>query len=133
MAAFKVTSKGRKHCFGKSLSLEIRDSIIDVMVEEGGDIGSGFFPGSYNAIADRFKVSDFAVRKLWKQVCCERKLEPIKHQTGNPAHIKEEDLQLIETIKTEKPSTSYKKIKEALEQYCMIDWWDVDNSNWARC
>lgn len=121
MATLEVTSKGRKYQRGKPLSLELRDCIIDTIIDEGGDIASGYFPGSYKAVGERFKVSDFVVRKLWKQVCSDRRLETIKHQTGNPARLKHEDLQLIETIKTVKPSTSYEKIKEEVERYCTVD------------
>lgn len=91
------------------------------MVDQGGDIGSCYFPGSYKAVRDRFKVSDFVVRKLWKQICNEQVLEPTKHKSGNPAHLKHDDLQFIETIKTVKPSISYQTIKEDIEQYCTVD------------
>ena len=46
---------------------------------------------------------------------------PSEKKSGNPSHLKPEDLQLMEFLKKEKPSLPYKSIKEVHENYSTLD------------
>ena len=53
-----VSQKGRSSSYhkGKSLQNDLRSLIIDEIVEEGGDIVTGFFPGNLANVARKFKL-----------------------------------------------------------------------------
>ena len=46
---------------------------------------------------------------------------PEKNKSGNPSHLKREDVELIDFLKKEKPSKTYKSIKEDLDTYCTLE------------
>ena len=47
----EVNKQGRTYQRGKALSDEVHSMIIDEFVENGGDIRTGYFPGSFDNIA----------------------------------------------------------------------------------
>jgi len=120
MAGYSVSRKGRTYWRGQSLDEDLRTNIIDVIISEGGDLASGLFPGQYKDIADRYRVSASFVAKQWKQVCNTGEHKPPKNKSGNPPHLKPEDVELVEFLKVEKPSKTYKSIKEDIDHYCML-------------
>ena len=119
--AYSVNRKGRSLIRGKAIDESLRGSIIDSIILEGGDPASGFFPGRYSDVADRFRVSNQFVSKLWQNFCTTGEHLPSKKKSGNPSHLKPEDIQLMEFLKKEKPSLPYKSIKEVLENYSTLD------------
>ena len=119
--AYSVNRKGRSLIRGKAIDESLRGSIIDSIIVEGGDPASGFFPGRYSDVADRFRVSNQFVSKLWQHFCTTGEHLPPKKKSGNPSHLKPEDIQLVEFLKKEKPSLPYKSIKEVLENYSTLD------------
>lgn len=118
---FGVTKKGRTYVRGKALTTELRIALIDEIMSRGGDMATGNFPGSFNDIANQFKLCSDTVRKIWNQVCLQGSVEPKKSQTGNVAHLKEEDIQLIELLKREKASCNYSTILEEVNNCCVVD------------
>ena len=105
---------------GKSIDKSLRGS-LDSIIAEGGDPASAFFPGRYSDVADRFRVSNQFVSKLWQNVSTTGEHLPSKKKSGNPSHLKPEDVQLMEFLKKEKPSLPYESIKEVLENYSTLD------------
>ena len=69
MAGFSVRKKGRSFIRGKSVDDDVRGSIIDSIIAEGGDPVSGYFPGQLKEVADRYRVTSPFVSKLWKSFC----------------------------------------------------------------
>ena len=63
------------------------------MLEAGGDSTNGYFPGKWEDIGTKHKVYG---------------------KTGNPSKLGQGELNLIEAMKTQNPSVSYKVIKENL-------------------
>ena len=61
------TNTGRSYIPGKALSENIRRSIIDTIVQNGGDHISGFFGDKYYDVA----------RKFCKQTVCKERVEKI--------------------------------------------------------
>jgi hypothetical protein len=67
-----VSKRGRTFENGKSLSIDIRRSIINEIVLGGpGDIITGYFPGTYEAVATKFRFARSTVRKVWNRFCDE--------------------------------------------------------------
>jgi hypothetical protein len=120
-ALYKISSKGRTFVRGKALGEETRSAIVDKIISLGGDIATGFFPGSFTEVADTFQVWPESVRKVWRLVCSEGNVTPRPRKTGNPAHIKPEDVELVEFLKRERPSISYPSIKDKLEIFSDIE------------
>ena len=100
--AYSLNSKGRTLIGGKSIDESLRGSILDSIIAEGGDPASGFFPGRYSDVADRFRVSNQFVSKLWQNFCTTGEHLPSKKKSGNP-------------------SLPYESIKEVLENYSTLD------------
>ena len=121
MARYSVNSKGRTFIRGKSLGESLRANIIDDMVAEGGDPASGYFAGEYKQVADRYRVTGPFVSKLWRTFCETGSHLPEKKKSGNPSHLKPEDVEMINFLKKEKPSKTYKSIKEDLDTYCTLE------------
>ena len=66
--AYYVSRAGRVHERGKALNEDLRRNIIQDHVEEkGGDLVSGYFPGSFSEIALKNRPIYNTVRKIWKQ------------------------------------------------------------------
>lgn len=119
--AFSVNSKGRSYYQGKSIDESLRGSVIDSIMAEGGDPASGFFPGKFSDVANRFRVSTQFVSKLWQNLCATGDHLPSKKLSGNPSHLKPEDIELMEFLKQEKSSLPYKLVKDVLENYSTLD------------
>ena len=64
MAGFSVSKNGRSFIRGKSIGDDVRGSIIDSIIAEGGDPVSGYFTGQFKEVADRYRVTGPFVSKL---------------------------------------------------------------------
>ena len=53
---YSVNGKRQNLIHGTSIDESLRGSILDSIIAEGGDPASGFFPGRYLDVADRFRV-----------------------------------------------------------------------------
>lgn len=117
----KVNKCGRTYNPGEAIGESLRASIIDRMLLDGGDPATGFFGGRFKDIGDCFGVSAPFVSKLWKTFCLQGDHMPQKRSSGNPSHLKPEDVQLVEFLKKEKPSATLASIKETVENYCNLN------------
>ena len=106
--------KGRFHYRGKSLSSELKGEIIDSILEAGGDSTTGYFPGKWDHIGTKYKVYGKTVKDLWQTFVSTGDVQGDSKPKGNSRKLGQGELNLIEAMKTQKPSVSYKVIKENL-------------------
>ena len=59
--------KGRFYERGKSLSEELKEHIIDKILETGGDRTLGYFPETWTEIGDKFGVSGKTTKEVWQK------------------------------------------------------------------
>ena len=111
---WKVSSKGRTYQNGKALSSETRRSIIDKIILRGGQKETGVFHGKFVDVATELNLSSPVVSKIWRQYCQTSSFSPLKKTTGNNSSLSDGDLQLLEIIKRQRPSTSYNEILNVL-------------------
>ena len=64
-----MTKTGRVYERGRALNNHLRRSIIQDIVENGGDFVTGFFPGNLSVIALKNRTKYDTVKKIWKQFC----------------------------------------------------------------
>lgn len=115
-----VSGKGRSYERGKAVGMDLRKSVIDMIIREGGDVTTGKSPGLFKNVAQHFSVSVSFVSKLWKQ-CCETGDIAAQWKGGNnPPHLGPPELELIECLKTAKPSLPYAKVIDVLNANCAI-------------
>lgn len=115
-----VSRKGRTFQSGKALSDDLRKLVIDRVVQAGGDVVTGFFPGSFNQIAEQLKISRSTVQKLWSQ-CTETADIGARWAGGNnPPRLQGQTLDLIEGLKAIQPSMPYRKILDEVNANCYI-------------
>lgn len=115
-----VSKKGRTLVSGQAVDNSLRCLIIDHIVANGGDLLTGYFPGSMSAVGNHFKLSQSFVSKLWKKCCKEGSISPQRRGCNNPPHLQNQDLEFIEALKSAKPSMPYSKILEAVDAHCNI-------------
>ena len=71
--------------------------------------------GKWTELGDKFGVSGKTAKSVWQKFVHDGTVSPKKRISGNPPKLSTGDLQLIETMKTIKPSTSSKNITEQLQ------------------
>ena len=64
MAGFSINKQGRSYIRGKGVDDSLRCVIIDSIIAEGGDPGSGYFGGKFKEVAARYRVTGQFVSKL---------------------------------------------------------------------
>ena len=102
---------------GRTLSYDLRTSIVDEIIRNGGDIHTGYFPGRFSDVANHFRVSRSCVENLWRRLHKDRTIEPKRHGGGNPIRLTDGDLQLIETWKKARPTSSLREIYDGLNEF----------------
>ena len=113
----KINSKGRTFVNGCALSQDLRKLIVDEIVRNGGDINSGYFPGKFSDVANALKVSRTTVKNIWQRLHMELTNEPRQHGGGKNSNLTQGDLQLIETVKGERPTLSLREIYDGLTEF----------------
>lgn len=118
----QVSRRGRTFENGKALSEDIRRSVIDEIVLAGGNTLTGYFPGTYEAIASKFRLARSTVRKVWRNYCENLSESAMPKGGGNRNRDKltGEDLQLIETLKIQRGSIT---LREFVKSYKMSMAW----------
>lgn len=117
---YSVSKKGRILVPGRAIDADFRRLVIDHMISNGGDILTGYFPGSVSSVADHFKLSRSCVAKLWNGACERASIDPQWKGGNNPTHLHSQGLDLLEALKTAKPSMPYNKILEVINANCVI-------------
>ena len=84
------------------------------------DIATGFFEGSYGAVASKLKVSSDTIKKTWKAFCTSGESKWPKSCASGAKQLKPEDLEFIEVLKTDKPSMTSGEILKEVKQHCFI-------------
>ena len=113
---WRVNDKGRCFQNGKPISPNRRCNIIDEIKSKEDDKDTGIFTGSFVDVANRFEVSNGTVSKLWRQYCETENLQP-KHGGRNSRSLSDVYIQLVEVLKTQKPSITYSEIMECLYEF----------------
>lgn len=109
--------KGRFYKHGKSLEECVKGEIIDSVLEAGGDRMTGFFSGMWKDIGDKHSVHGKTVKEIWERFVNTGSVEKTQRFTGNPAKLGPGELHLIEAMKTDKPSLSYKNVLSSVLQH----------------
>lgn len=112
----RFSKYGRTYENGKALSLDFRRSIIDKILQEGGNRATRNIPTGYKNIAAYFKVAPNTVKKIWKRFCEEYTEERRPVSGGKRAKLSQGDLELIEVLKTAQGSISLKEIWEIIDE-----------------
>ena len=113
---YKVSKCGRTHEPGVALSSDLGNLIISNIISLGGDHVTGYFQGTYSEIAKTFSVSPHTVSKLWKNLCDTYEIESKNRGGDFRSKLMEADLELIETLKTERGSISLTEIYGLLDE-----------------
>ncbi len=71
-----------------------KTSIIQDIVEQGGDITTGYFPGSLTVVAVKHRVTTDTIREVWK-CFCETGETSIKRFYGTSKHLQKEDIVVL--------------------------------------
>ena len=90
---------------------------IDDILKAGGDSDTGIFDGHWTTISAKHRVHGKTVKEIWDKFVNSGSVSPRKRISGNPSKLGLGELQLVEAIKTQKPSVSYKHIKNNLLQH----------------
>ena len=88
--------------------------MIDFVLEAGGDSTNGYFPGKWEDIGTKHKVYGKTVKAIWQIFVSTGDILGDLKRTWNPSKLGQGELNLIEAMKTQNPSVSYKVIKENL-------------------
>ena len=112
-----VSKKGRLYQRSKSLQNYLRSLIIDEIVNKGGDIVNGYFPGNFATIASKFRVKYDTVVKIWCQFVANNDHECPKPQSAGVTILQTHDLDFIKLLKTSKPSG---ELLNEVNEYCDI-------------
>lgn len=115
-----VNNLGRTFSRGKSLTNDFWSLIIDEIVENGGDIITGFFPGSFNDVARKLRVHRNTVNKVWKTFCTSRDFKLPKPISSGVRHLQPQDLQFVEFLKTNRPSMTTGKLLRNVNGFCVL-------------
>lgn len=116
-----LSKNGRTYEKGKALTTDLRSNIIDTIVQEGGDPCTGFFVGNYAAIGRKYNISGQTVKNIWDRISQDEEIGPRdKKGSQNPPHLAPGDCAFFELLKKDSPSMPYKKIHDAVKQYCNV-------------
>ncbi len=116
----EVTKLGRTYIRGKAIQDDLRSIVIDQIVEMGGDTATGFFQGSYNAVASKLKLSVETIKKIWRTFCESGDVKRPKSCASGVKHLKPEDLQFIKFLKMDKPSMTSGELLNEVTEHCFI-------------
>ena len=116
MDVLKVNSFGRIYHPGKSLSSDARTHVIDTIIAEGGDRATGFVPMTYAQLSKELRLSLNTVKNIWRRYCEEDQLLAKPAGGFRRSKMDEDDLQLIEILKHEKPLISFSEISHILQE-----------------
>ena len=114
---------GRLYSVGESLSIDVRQMVIEDLLRKGANTVTGEVPrGAKSETAERFCVSESFVRKMWKQFCSIGELNN-QYEAGAIARrekqlkLTEEDTDYIHSLKLMDPCMYNYEVKEKLLEY----------------
>jgi len=87
-----LNEKGRSYERGKGLSEELKEQIIDKILETGNDRISGYFPAKRTELGDKFRVSGKTDQNVWQKFVQNGTVSPKKRISGNPPKLSTGDI-----------------------------------------
>ena len=115
-----LSQKGHSYRRGKLLQKDLRSLVIDEIVNAGGDIATGYFPGNFAAIAKTFKLKTDTVMKVWRQFVANTDHERPKFIATGARSLQPDDIDFIEFLKTDRPSLTSGELLKEINEYCEI-------------
>ena len=116
MDALKINRYGRSYHAGKRLSNDVRTMIIDKIIGVGGDRTTGYIPVNYAQLSRDLRLSLNTVKNIWRRFCEEYELSAKPAGGFRWSKFDDNDLQLIEVLKHEKPSITFAEIVRIVEE-----------------
>ncbi len=113
----RVNNFGRTYMPGRSLSQDMRMFIIDRITAEGGDRLTGYIPVTYTFLFQQLKVSLNTVKNIWRRYCEDFNVMPMAAGGARNNKLTQDDLELIETLKVEKPSIALAELVDLVSQH----------------
>ena len=121
MSGVHTSKSGRMYHSGKPLSSDIRELVVQKLLEIGSNKQVGSVPyGGHSKVAKHFKLSVNGVKNIWIKYCEDGHCVCRARKGaggGRPRKLNDGDLQFVELCLKEKPSVSYNEIVDKLEQY----------------
>ena len=117
---FQLNKHGGRFVNGKALDEDLRELIVLSLLKEGADVVTGKVPyGKIKQTAERCMVGSDTVAILWKRYVEDQSLEP-KLRGGSVSKLGEQEVDLIQHLKTRTPSMTYADILKVLEQTAVL-------------
>ena len=116
MDVLKVNQFGRSYQAGKALSNDLRTQVIDKIIARGGDRLTGHIPVTYAELSRELKLSLNTVKNIWRRFCEENQLSAKPAGGFRWSKLQDNDLELIEVLKHEKPSITFAEIVRIVEE-----------------
>lgn len=69
------------------MSEELKGQIVDKILETVGDRFSGYFPGKWTELGDKFGVSGKTAKSVWQKFVHDGTVSPKKRISGNPPKL----------------------------------------------
>ena len=104
MDGFKVNRFGRRYRTGVALDQDMRTLIIHRILQEGGDRVTGYIPRSFRYFSEELRLSVNTITNIRRQFCEEVSVNPRAKGGARWSKLSEDDLELLELLKIEKPS-----------------------------
>ena len=101
----------------KPLSKDLRMHVVENILAEGGDRASAYIPLTYAELSRKLRLSPNTVKSIWQQYCQEYCVNPKPTGGFRRSKLDQDNLQLIEILKIEKPSITYAEIIRTVEEY----------------
>ena len=105
-----VNKFGRSYISGKPIEDDYRRTIIEKILAEGGERLTGYIPVSRSRLSESLHISVFTLNKIWKRFCDDFTEKTYSSGGTRNSSLTHDDLELIEILKTERPSMSLPKL-----------------------
>ena len=119
MATPTFNKFGRVYERGKAISQDIKNNIIQDIVEKGGDITTGYFPGRFAEVALKHRVKADTVRKIWKCFCDTGETSGTRC-SGTTKHLQRADIEFVTLLKANRPSMSAGELLKDVNEFCDV-------------
>ena len=114
-----MSRAGRVYERGKALNEDLRRNIIQDVVEKGGDLVTGYFPGSFTEIALKNRTTYNTVRKIWKQFF-ETGSTRYESHASESKHLQQDDLDFIRFLKISRASMATGEVYRYVNEFCNV-------------
>ncbi|XP_077978769.1 uncharacterized protein LOC144434190 [Glandiceps talaboti] len=110
-----INAEGRQYVSGKALSVDLRNIIVEAIIEAGGNKVTGIVPrGVYTRMGKRFKVSRQGITKIWMHYVSTGSTKPKDNHGNQVKKLLEGDIVYLESLKTQRPGITAKEMRTKL-------------------